>query len=183
MGCSVFEALQCFFRTEEMLSKVNNSLIVLIPKIQAHLLLNISNLLVCVIRCIKIISKLIVSRLRPLLHKMVAPNQSTFILGRWIAENQILVQEVLHSFKKRKVKGGFVGMKVELQKAYDRVDWRLLKAVLIKFGFTNRFVKWICECVSIVSSSVLINEGKSTCFKPTRGLRQCLSFAKMSYLE
>jgi hypothetical protein len=73
------------------------------------------------------------------------------------------------------VKGGFVAMKMDLQKAYDRVNWKFLRALLTKFGFNEIFVKWIMECVSTVSSSVLINRGKTQFFKPTRGLRQDLS--------
>uniref|UniRef100_A0A2N9G9A9 Reverse transcriptase domain-containing protein n=1 Tax=Fagus sylvatica TaxID=28930 RepID=A0A2N9G9A9_FAGSY len=57
----------------------------------------------------------------------VSPAQSAFIPGRWIAENQLIVQEILHSFKQRKVKGGFVAMKLDLQKAYDRTNWEFLK--------------------------------------------------------
>uniref|UniRef100_A0A2N9I5P8 Reverse transcriptase domain-containing protein n=1 Tax=Fagus sylvatica TaxID=28930 RepID=A0A2N9I5P8_FAGSY len=89
---------------------------------------------------------------------------------RWIAENQLVVHELLHSFKMRKVKGGFVAIKVDLQKAYDRVNWSFLRAVLLKFGFHEVFVFWVMQCVSTVSFSVLINGGKSKCFQPSRGL-------------
>ena len=109
----------------------------------------------------KVIARLIVTKLRPLLHKMIAPHHSVFMPGRWIAENTVLVQEILHSFKKKKVKGGFVAMKMDLKKAYDRVNWKFLRALLTKFGFNKIFVKWIMECVSTVSSSVLINRGKT----------------------
>ena len=120
----------------------------------------------------KTIAKLLVSRLRPLLANLISPCQSTFIPDRWIAENQLIVQEILHSFKKRKVKGGFVVMKVDLPKAYDRVNWGFLKAVLEKFGFHGQFVNWIMQCVSSVSCSIMVNGGKTKSFKPSHGLRQ-----------
>ena len=100
------------------------------------------------------------------------PHQSAFIPGRWIVENQLIVQEILHSFKKRKVNSGFVAMKVDLQKVYDRVNWNFLKTVMQKFGFNGTFVNWIYECVSTVSSFVLINGGKSQWFQPSQGFRQ-----------
>jgi hypothetical protein len=68
-----------------------------------------------------------VDRLRGVLSRLISLAQSAFIPGRWIAENQLIVQEILHSFKIRKVKGGFVAMKLDLQKAYDRVNWGFLK--------------------------------------------------------
>lgn len=67
----------------------------------------------------KIITKLLVFRLRKILHKLISPTQVAFILGRWIAENQIIVQEMLHNFKTR-------ATKIYLQKACDRVNWNFL---------------------------------------------------------
>ena len=118
------------------------------------------------------IAKILVSRLRPLLANLVSPCQSAFIPNRWIAENQLIVQELLHSFKRKKVKGGFVAVKFDLQKAYDRVNWMFLKEVLIKFGFHEIFINWIMQCMSTVSFSILLNGGISKHFLPTRGLRQ-----------
>jgi hypothetical protein len=99
-------------------------------------------------------------------------SQSAFILRRWIAENQLIVHELLHSFKKRKVKGGFMALKLDLQKAYDRLNWNFLQTVLNNFGFHDTFVNWVMQCVTTVSFSVLINGGKSKHFTPTRELRQ-----------
>jgi hypothetical protein len=113
-----------------------------------------------------------VSRLRPLLPNLISPCQSTFIPDRWIVENQLIVQELMHNFKRRKVKGGFVAVKVDLQKAYDRVNWKFLRVVLKKFGFPEKFVNWIMQCVSSVSSFVIINGGKTQWFRLSRGLRQ-----------
>ena len=119
----------------------------------------------------KTISKLLVNRLKPILDKIISPSQSAFILGRWIAENQLIVHELLHSFKKRKVKGGFMALKLDLQKAYDRLNWNFLQTVLNNFGFHDTFVNWVMQCVTTISFSVLINGGKSKHFTPTRGLR------------
>uniref|UniRef100_A0A2N9FG91 Reverse transcriptase domain-containing protein n=1 Tax=Fagus sylvatica TaxID=28930 RepID=A0A2N9FG91_FAGSY len=108
----------------------------------------------------------------PTVGDAVGKCQSAFIPGRWIAENQLIVHELLHSFKRRKVKGGFVAMKVDLQKAYDRINWNFLRIVLRRFGFQEVFVNWIMQCVTSVSFLVLINGGKSKSFRPTRGIRQ-----------
>ena len=65
-----------------------------------------------------------------------------------------------------------MAIKIDLQKAYNRVNWDFLQAVLSKMGFNRTFTRWIMSCVSIVSFEVLVNGGKSDQFKPTRGLRQ-----------
>lgn len=70
----------------------------------------------------KIISKLFVAKLRPYLDKIISPAQSAFIPNRWIAENQVIVQEILHSFKSNKTKPGLMAIKLDLQKAYDMVS-------------------------------------------------------------
>ena len=65
-----------------------------------------------------------------------------------------------------------MAVKIDLQKAYDRVNWNFLQVVLKNFGFDENFVKWILECVSTVSFELLINGGKTGQFRPKRGLRQ-----------
>ena len=65
-----------------------------------------------------------------------------------------------------------MAIKLDLQKAYDRVNWKFIQAVLLHFGFNEVFTKWIIACISSVSFEVLVNGGKSESFKPSRGLRQ-----------
>ena len=172
VGSDVIDAVKGFFRSGRMLNEVNNSLIVLIPKIKSPSSVNHFRPISLCNTVYKTISKLIVSRIRPILDKLVSPSQSAFIPGRWIAENQLLVHELLHSFKRRKVVRGFVALKIDLQKAYDWVNWNFLQVVLTNFRFHKIIIQWIMECVSSVSASVLINGGKSKQFYPSRGLRQ-----------
>ena len=68
-------------------------------------------------------------RLRTLLPKLVAPNQSAFIPGQWIVENEVVVQEMLHTFKRSKAKGGLLAVKLDLQKTYDRINWKFLQSM------------------------------------------------------
>ena len=65
-----------------------------------------------------------------------------------------------------------MAIKLDLQKAYDRVNWKFIQAVLLHFGFNAVFTKWIIACISLVTFKVLVNGGKSESFNLSRSLRQ-----------
>ncbi|XP_062026327.1 uncharacterized protein LOC133742658 [Rosa rugosa] len=67
---------------------------------------------------------------------------------------------------------GAFGLKLDVNKAYDSVEWDFLHAVLLKLGFHSHWVMLIMNCVKTVSFSVLVNGKPSIFFNPTRGLRQ-----------
>ena len=99
VGNSVIKAVCNFFISGKMLKEVNHSYIVLIPKILNPSTINHYRPISLCNTVYKVISKLIVDRLRAVIPNLVSPTQSAFIPGRWIAENQLIVQEILHSFK------------------------------------------------------------------------------------
>jgi len=80
----------------------------------------------CNMAC-KIITKVLVNRLRPFLYDLVGPLQGSFIPGRGTKDNIMLAQEMLHSIHKNKSKKVCVAIKIDLEKAYDRVHWDFLQ--------------------------------------------------------
>jgi hypothetical protein len=172
MGTDVIKAMTNFYNTGKLHREVNKYFIVLIPKVQNPTSANHFRPISLCNVVYKTIAKILVSRLRPILCKLISHCQYAFIPGRWIAENEIIVQELLHSFRQRKVKNGLMAVKLDLQKAYDRVNWSFLKTILANFGFNKTFVGWLMECVTSVSFALLINEGVTEHFNPSRGLRQ-----------
>jgi hypothetical protein len=66
----------------------------------------------------------------------------------------------------------FCAYKLDLSKAYDRVDWVFLEEVMHKMGFFHRWIQWIMVCVTTVRYSVKFNGSLLEAFSPTRGLRQ-----------
>ena len=65
------------------------------------------------------------------------------MLNRWINENVILAHEIVHAFKHIGKKKGYLGIKLDFQKAYDRMEWSFLIEVLKGFGFSSNFTKLI----------------------------------------
>ena len=59
-----------------------------------------------------------------------------------------------------------------MQKAYNRVEWQFLLKVLSQFGFYEKFINLIFQCISTVSFTFLLNGCQSGKIIPSRGLRQ-----------
>lgn len=68
-------------------------------------------------------SKILVARIRPLLADLVSPFQTVYVLGRKGVDNVIIVQEIIHTMSKKKGRGGLMVIKIDLKKAYDRLEW------------------------------------------------------------
>eukprot|EP00253_Pinus_taeda_P015299 PITA_15299 len=118
----------------------------------------------------KIISSLMAKRLKPLLEKLISPEQTGFVEGRQILDGLVVTQEVIHSMKTKKQKG--MMMKLDLSKAYDRVSWQYLAEILRSFGFSSRWIRWVLSCISTPNFSVLVNDTPSKTFKASKGIRQ-----------
>ena len=113
------------------------------------------------------------NRLKQILPKLISHTQSAFVPGRLITDNVLVAYETLHSMHCRKTgKKGMLALKLDISKAYDRVEWAFLKKMMSKLGFPDVWIKRIMTCVSTPSFSVCINGKAFGNIKPTRGLRQ-----------
>ncbi|XP_047942726.1 uncharacterized protein LOC125189497 [Salvia hispanica] len=171
IGADVVAAVLDFFAGSQIPRGIAATLIVLIPKkenpskwaeFRPISLCNVMN---------KIISKLLASRLAPLLPLIIAPNQSGFIKGRLLSDNVLLAKELFHEIWKGVTSPNMV-LKLDMEKAYDRVQWPFLLKILKKMGFSDRWVKFIENCISPCWFSILINGSGAGFFKSSRGLRQ-----------
>ena len=120
----------------------------------------------------KILSKILVHILRHLIPALVSPLQSAFMVGKRSSDNVIIAQELIHSLKRRKGREGFMVIKINLEKVYDRLEWSFIRMVLDHFGFPKNFSELILSCVSTTSTSLLFNGSKLEAFSPSRGIRQ-----------
>ncbi|KAL6203042.1 hypothetical protein ACLB2K_026746 [Fragaria x ananassa] len=104
---------------------------------------------------------------------LIIENQLAFVSGRQIQDNIIVAHELFHYLKvQRSGESGSFALKLDMNKAYDRVEWSFLEAVLLKMGFAGGWVSLIKQCISTISLSVLVNGKPGVFFKPTRGLCQ-----------
>jgi hypothetical protein len=85
----------------------------------------------------------------------------------------------MHSLKSRNVKGEI--LKIDLSKAYDRVNWLYIQMLLTHLGFEVPFINWVMCCITSVSFAVLINGSASSFFHAERGLRQGCPLSSPSF--
>lgn len=101
---------------------------------------------------------------------IIADNQTTFIRGRQILDDILILNETLDEAKKNKIMRIF--FKVDFAKAFDSVVWSYLDRVMEGFAFCDRWRMWIRGCVQSATTSVLVNGSSSGKFSLERGLRQ-----------
>ncbi|GJY88017.1 hypothetical protein Tco_0502645 [Tanacetum coccineum] len=164
ISVDVCKAIKKFFMNGVLLKELNHTIIALIPKVANPLRINDFRPISC---CNKIIS----NRMKESLSELVSLNQFAFVPGRRISDNILLTQELMHNYHLDRGPSR-CAFKVNIQKAYDTVDWGFMKLILIGFGFHPRMIGWIMECVTTTSFSISINGTLHGYFKGKRGLRQ-----------
>ena len=108
-----------------------------------------------------------------MLNEIVSPFQSAFVPGQWTAKNSILAHELVCTIKKKKSeKEVLLDFKLDINKAYDLLEWPFISLVLKAFGFDDHFCRLVMFCVKSVLFSILLNGSPTPAFKPHRGIRQ-----------
>lgn len=89
------------------------------------------------------------NRLKGILREVVSPNQSAFVPVRLIQDNVFVAHEAFHFLKmKKKGNNGFLALKSDFNKAYDRIEWDFVEPLLLKTGFQVKWVGWVMQCVN-----------------------------------
>lgn len=126
---------------------------------------------VCLLNVIyKIITKTLTIRLTSVIEEIISPYQTAFIPGRNILEGVVILQEVLHELRMSKQAG--VILKLDFEKAYDKVDWNFLEEVLKRKGFSETWIHWINQAVRGGRVCIDMNGMRGEFFRSFKGLRQ-----------
>lgn len=110
--------------------------------------------------------------MKPLLHNLIGPSQSSFLTNQRASDNAILVQEILHFFNTAKGGKAHMTAKIDLEKAFDRLEWSFIHDTLLHFNFPSKFIGFIMSCITSSSVSILLNGSVTPYFYPFRGIRQ-----------
>eukprot|EP00253_Pinus_taeda_P022158 PITA_22158 len=167
---NIWEIVEDSRRSKTILKSLNSTFIALVPKVEeANTPEKFRPIALCNV-IYKIISKVIANRLKIILPGIISQEQSGYVEGRQILDNILLAQEMIHSLHSRKEAGML--MQLDLSKAYDKVSWTYLEAILDAFGFSKPWIKWILALIKSPRYSILVNGTPSTPFSPSRGIRQ-----------
>lgn len=152
------------------LYRINCALVTLIPKVGEA-----SNMKqfrpISLLNCsFKILSKILTLRLTSIAQRIVAPSQNAFIKGRYILESVVVAHEIVHSIHKTGEQG--VVLKLDFEKAYDKVSWSFLFQMLESRNFHPSWIQWVKLLLVGGSIGVMVNGEESSYFKPGKGLRQ-----------
>ena len=122
----MIEEVKEVFFSRKVPDFLNKTLIALIPKIQEpETLGNYRPISLCN-TLYKVVIKIIVARLRPYLDKLISPMQTAFVPGRKGVDNVIIAQEIIHSLGKKRGRTGYMALKIDLEKAYDKLEWSFI---------------------------------------------------------
>jgi Reverse transcriptase (RNA-dependent DNA polymerase) len=103
-------------------------------------------------------------------HTIVDKAQTTFIYGRFILDNVLAAHEIIHFVKTTKQQD--IILKVDFEKAYDKVSWTFLKDLLISRGFGMMWANWIENMLVGAKTCVNLNDNLTPYFQCKRGIRQ-----------
>ena len=113
------------------------------------------------------------TRLKLVLPQLIGPFQSSFVPGRQITYNILIYNEVLHSMKEKQgAVLGLMAVKIDLEKAYDRLSWDFIKDTIMEVGIHQTWTRNLMHGIESSRLSILWDGTQFDWFTPERGIRQ-----------
>lgn len=167
----VCEAVWEFYNSGKMLTAINCTLVTLIPKIPTAAKVSEYRPISCCTTVYKIISKVMTKRLSKVIASIIDMSQAAFIPGKHIQDHILLAYDLLKGYN-NKYGPPKCMIQMDLQKAYDSVEWIALENILKEMNFPNRFIHWVMLTVTTVSYRYKVNGEVTNILKAKKGLRQ-----------
>lgn len=140
-------------------------------KDKPKLVLDFSPISLCNV-CFKIISKILTNCLKLVLPHVIVREQAGFVSSRCSFDNIIALQEIVHTLENGTNSPPRMIIKLDIEKAYDTLNWSVILAILSKMNFPSLWLSWISTCLHSCSFSLLINGNPSPWFSSSRGVHQ-----------
>ncbi|XP_073046080.1 uncharacterized protein [Primulina eburnea] len=172
VGKSTCDYALNFFESGETPLGTNDTFLTLIPKVpNPEFVTQFRPISLCNVSY-KILTKTMTNRLKTVMSDLIGPYQSSFVQGRQISDNIIVYQEVLHSMRKKSGAKGYMAIKIDLEKAFDRLSWEFIRETLTDVGLNKEWIRNIMNCITTSRLSILWNGEQMDWIKPNRGIRQ-----------
>ncbi|MCH81151.1 putative non-LTR retroelement reverse transcriptase, partial [Trifolium medium] len=172
VGKSVCDFVKKVWNEPSVIASVNQTDICLIPKVDHPESVSQFRPISLCNAIYKVVSKVMVERLKVHIPKLVSPFQTDFVSGQNIHENIIIAQEMIHSMGKTKGRKGYFVIKVDLSKAYDKLSWGFIWRILNEINLPENMINVIMHSVTSVETNVKWHGARAEFFRPQRGIRQ-----------
>ncbi|GAA0147455.1 hypothetical protein LIER_07147 [Lithospermum erythrorhizon] len=173
VGGALCDMVLNFLNNGQFLRKFTFTLITLVPKLKRPVNMTQFRLIAVYNTAAKVIAKVLAIRLKKYLPSVISDTQCAFLQHRLITDNILLAYEAHNVIKQRKSGPRcYMSIKLFMLKAYDRIEWAFLRAMLIQLGFSAKWISMIMTYVESITYSLLVNGEQVGYIKPGRGLRQ-----------
>ncbi|XP_028754420.1 uncharacterized protein LOC114713907 [Neltuma alba] len=170
---SLLKMARSFFKNGDFVGPLNETNLILIPKVDVPKMVSQFRPISLCNFAYKIIAKVLANRLRVVLDSCISEHQRAFVPNRLIQDNSIIVHEAFYYLKNKNFGDKFeLALKMDMNKAYDRLEWNFIEEVMLKRNFYSKWVNWIMNCVRSVKFNIQMSGRKIASVIPQRGLRQ-----------
>lgn len=162
--------------------QINSTHICLVPKTTTTSSIRKFRPISLSITLYKIITKVIVFDIKHLFPDITGPTHSSFLTNHQASDNALVVQEILNFFKTSKQRNSQLLMKIDLEKAFDCMEWSFIHDTLVYICFCKKLIKLIMSCVSSIIVFILHNGTAMDHFTPTWGIHQGYSLSPYIFI-